>query len=112
MYCVIKCVKTKRVLKGNFASSVFHICNAKTQICVTGPQCVKTDCEETDCKGLDWIRLDLDAEQSKTLHLFVHRQPLKRILLHVVSSLRQKGEAFSCQVMKTDRGEWNVWVQF
>jgi hypothetical protein len=29
MYCVIKCVKNKRVLKGNFASSVFHICNAK-----------------------------------------------------------------------------------
>jgi hypothetical protein len=27
-YCVIKCVKTKRVLKGNFASSVFHSCNA------------------------------------------------------------------------------------
>jgi hypothetical protein len=43
MYCVIKCVKTKHVLKGNFASSVFHSCNAKTQktqICVTGPQCV------------------------------------------------------------------------
>jgi hypothetical protein len=29
MYCVIKCVKTKRVLKGNFVSSVFHSCNAK-----------------------------------------------------------------------------------
>jgi hypothetical protein len=29
MYCVIKCVKTKRVLKGIFASSVFHSCNAK-----------------------------------------------------------------------------------
>jgi hypothetical protein len=31
------------VLKGNFASSVFNIYNAKTQmtqICVTGPQCV------------------------------------------------------------------------
>jgi hypothetical protein len=45
MYCVIKCVKIKRVLKGNFASSVFHNCNAKTQmtqICVTGPQCVNT----------------------------------------------------------------------
>jgi hypothetical protein len=44
MYCVIKCVKNKRVLKGNFVSSVFHSCNAKTpktQICVTGPQCVK-----------------------------------------------------------------------
>jgi hypothetical protein len=45
MYCVIKCVKTKHMLKGNFASSVFHSCDAKTQktqICVTGPQCVKT----------------------------------------------------------------------
>jgi capsular polysaccharide biosynthesis protein len=44
MYCVIKCVKTKRVLKGKFASSTFHSCNAKTQmtqICVTGPQRVK-----------------------------------------------------------------------
>jgi hypothetical protein len=26
------------VLKGKFASSVFHSCNAKTQISVTGPQ--------------------------------------------------------------------------
>jgi hypothetical protein len=44
MYCVIKCVKTKRVLKGKFALSVFHSCNAKTQktqICITGPQFVK-----------------------------------------------------------------------
>jgi hypothetical protein len=44
MYCVIKWVKNKRVLKGNFASSVFNIYDAKTQmtqICVTGPQCVK-----------------------------------------------------------------------
>jgi hypothetical protein len=41
MYCVIKCVKTTRVLKDNFASTVFHSFNAKTQICVTGPQCVK-----------------------------------------------------------------------
>jgi hypothetical protein len=44
IYCVIKCVKTKRVLEGKFASSVFHSCYAKTQktqICVTGPQCVK-----------------------------------------------------------------------
>jgi hypothetical protein len=43
MYCVIKCIKTKCVLKGKFVSSVFHSCNAKTQktqICVTGPQCV------------------------------------------------------------------------
>jgi hypothetical protein len=43
MYCVIKCVKTKHVLKLKFASSVFHNCNAKiqkTQICVTSPQCV------------------------------------------------------------------------
>jgi hypothetical protein len=29
MYCVIKCVKTKRMLKRKFASSVFHNCNAK-----------------------------------------------------------------------------------
>jgi hypothetical protein len=46
MYCVIKCVKTKRVLKRKFASSAFHNCNAKmqkTQICVTGPQCVKSN---------------------------------------------------------------------
>jgi hypothetical protein len=41
MYCVIKCVKTKRVLKHEFASSVFHNRNAKTQICVTGCQSVK-----------------------------------------------------------------------
>jgi hypothetical protein len=41
MYCVIKCVKTKCTLKGKFASSVFHSCNAKTQICVTGLQCVR-----------------------------------------------------------------------
>jgi hypothetical protein len=34
MYCVIKCIKTKRVLKGNFASSVFHRCNAKHE-CVS-----------------------------------------------------------------------------
>jgi hypothetical protein len=45
IYCVIKCVKTKRVLKHKFASSVFQNCNAKAQkmqICVTGPQCVNT----------------------------------------------------------------------
>jgi hypothetical protein len=45
MYCVIRCVKTKRVLKGSFATSVFHSCNVKTQktqICVTGPHCVNT----------------------------------------------------------------------
>jgi hypothetical protein len=40
IYCVIKSVKTKRVLKRKFASSVFQNCK-KTQICVTGPQCVK-----------------------------------------------------------------------
>jgi hypothetical protein len=43
--CVIKCVKTKRMLKRKFASSVFHSCNAKTQkmqICITGPKCVNT----------------------------------------------------------------------
>jgi hypothetical protein len=31
IYCVIKCVKTKRVLKRKFASSVFQNCDAKTQ---------------------------------------------------------------------------------
>jgi hypothetical protein len=44
MYCVIKCVKSTRVLKGKFASSVFHSCKEKTpktRILVTGPQCVK-----------------------------------------------------------------------
>jgi hypothetical protein len=48
MYCVIKCVKTKRVLKRKFASSVFHNCNAKTQICVTGHQSVKRGTGEWD----------------------------------------------------------------
>jgi hypothetical protein len=45
IYCVIKCVKTKHVLKRKFASSVFQNCmqrRKKTQICVTGPQCVNT----------------------------------------------------------------------
>jgi hypothetical protein len=31
IYCVIKCVKTKRVLKRKFASCVFQNCNAKMQ---------------------------------------------------------------------------------
>jgi hypothetical protein len=42
MYCVIKCVETKRVLNTQICI-VFHSCNAKTQktqICVTRPQCV------------------------------------------------------------------------
>jgi stalled ribosome rescue protein Dom34 len=46
IYSVIKCVKTKRVLKRKFASSVFQNCmqrRKKTQICVTGPQCVKEE---------------------------------------------------------------------
>jgi len=34
-------VETKRVLKTQFASSVLHSSNVKTQICVTRPQCVK-----------------------------------------------------------------------
>jgi len=29
-----------RVKNADFASSVLHSCNVKTQICVTGPQCV------------------------------------------------------------------------
>ena len=38
MYCVIKCV-----VRGNQArvkNADLHSCNVKTQICVTGPQCV------------------------------------------------------------------------
>jgi hypothetical protein len=49
IYCVIRCVKTKRVLKRKFASSVSQNCMQRCkkkkkimQICVTGPQCVKT----------------------------------------------------------------------
>jgi hypothetical protein len=44
MYCVTKCVKSTRVLKGKFASSVFHSCKEKTpetRILVSGLQCVK-----------------------------------------------------------------------
>jgi hypothetical protein len=70
------------------------------------------DYEKTECKGLDWIRLSLDTDQSEALQVFVNRQPLKRILLHAVSSLRQKGETFPCQVMKTDRGKRKVGVPF
>jgi hypothetical protein len=47
VWIVFLCVKTQRVFKGKFASSVFHSCNAKmqkTQICVTGPQRVNTSC--------------------------------------------------------------------
>jgi hypothetical protein len=43
MYCIIKCIvrgKQASVQKRRFASSVLHSCNAKTQICVTFPQCV------------------------------------------------------------------------
>jgi hypothetical protein len=39
-----KCVKSTRVLKVKFASSVFHSCKEKTpklRILVSGPQCVK-----------------------------------------------------------------------
>jgi hypothetical protein len=45
MYCVIKCVKSTRVLKGKFASPVFHSCKEKTpktRKLVSGPQCVKS----------------------------------------------------------------------
>jgi len=46
---------------------------------------IKMNCEETECKGLDWIHLGLDVNQSKALQVFVNHQPLKRILLHAVS---------------------------
>jgi hypothetical protein len=42
--CVIKCVKSTRVLKGKFASSVFQSCKEKTpktRKLVSGPHCVK-----------------------------------------------------------------------
>ena len=45
MYCIIKCIvqgKQARVKNADFASSVSHSCNVKTQICVTRPQCVNT----------------------------------------------------------------------
>jgi hypothetical protein len=64
MYCVIKCVKTKRVLKRKFASSVFHNCNAKTQICVTGRQSVKQS------KELVSRRWELRRRQSATSRLW------------------------------------------
>jgi hypothetical protein len=44
IYCVIKCVKSTRVLKGKFASSVFQSWKEKTpktRKLVSGPQCVK-----------------------------------------------------------------------
>jgi hypothetical protein len=44
IYCVIKCVKSSRVLKGKFASFVFQSCiekTPKTRKLVSGPQCVK-----------------------------------------------------------------------
>jgi hypothetical protein len=57
------------VLKGSFASSVFNIYNAKTQmtqICVTGPQCVKekvctvhTFAVSHDGFGDDWSNIML-----------------------------------------------------
>ena len=43
MYGIIKCIvqgKQARVKNADFASSVLHSCNVKTQICVTRPQCV------------------------------------------------------------------------
>jgi hypothetical protein len=49
----MKCVETKRVLKTQFASLVFHSCNSKTQktqICVTRPQCVKEVFDEDNAR--------------------------------------------------------------
>jgi hypothetical protein len=42
IYCAVKCVKSPRVLKGKFASSVFQSCKGKTpntRKLVSGPQC-------------------------------------------------------------------------
>jgi hypothetical protein len=67
------------MLKGNFASSVFHSCNAKTQtmqICVTGPQCVNiiitVGREEWQGKVSDredWKRLLRTARNHRILHM-------------------------------------------
>jgi hypothetical protein len=66
-YCVIKCVKTKHVLKGNFASSIFHSCNAETQICVTGPQCVNIFTAKVDHIRFNNSCLRLPASTSVNL---------------------------------------------
>jgi hypothetical protein len=88
-YCVIKCVKTKRVLKGNFASSIFHSCNAKmqmTQNCVTGPRsCIEYWSE----RGIN-PRLSTKASQFMILSRITQRYPLLsliRKLLHTTFNI-------------------------
>ena len=66
MYCVIKCIvrgNQARVKKRRFASSVLHSSNVKTQICVTGPQCVKRDLKEVGGGCGDWMELAQDRER-------------------------------------------------
>jgi hypothetical protein len=72
MYCVIKCLKNKRVLKGNFASSVFNIYNAKTQmtqICVTGPQCVKLNYIQSGLCVLNHMKVCAQLVDEHTNHV-------------------------------------------
>jgi hypothetical protein len=71
MYCVIKCVKTKRVLEHKFASTLFHNRNVKmqkTQICVTGPQCVKWS---SDTHGRRREMTVLSSKQFSVLRKFL-----------------------------------------
>jgi hypothetical protein len=82
MYCVIKCIKTKRVLKGKFVSSVFHGCNAKTQICITGPQCVNILwLQEKEPQHIFW------SPHLSSPPQWLTTEPLQRETLHSQSSL-------------------------
>jgi hypothetical protein len=90
MYCLIKCVKTERMLKGNFASSVFHSCNAKTQICVTGPQCVKWEINAIHIRTFVYYAIHLQnvpfimsLNHTESLHLLGNLRHLKTLPLNM-----------------------------